>query len=91
MGYEETDRYIKFWNSHGHPLPHRDQKEAEAFLTLFELCKQADVQEEASDLITKFKVQLQLDNRSYLVSVFLSALTEAKTGETHGMNIVNSK
>ncbi|XP_056015325.1 midasin-like isoform X2 [Ostrea edulis] len=83
MGYEETDRYIKFWNSHGHPPPHRDQKEAEAFLTLFELCKQADVQEEASDLITKFKVQLQLDNRSYLVSVFLSALTEAKTGETH--------
>ncbi|XP_062606363.1 uncharacterized protein LOC134268185 [Saccostrea cucullata] len=85
-GYEETDCYIRFWNSHGHPHPYRNQSEAENCLTLSDLCKLSDIHREAADLIMKYKIQLNLGRRSELVSLVMNAGTEVKAGIPYGNN-----
>ncbi|XP_062606102.1 midasin-like, partial [Saccostrea cucullata] len=85
-GYEETDCYIRFWNSHGHPPPYRTQSEAENCLTLSDLCKLSDIHREVADLIMEYKVQLHLDKRSELVSLVMNAGTEVNTRCALGNN-----
>ncbi|XP_061171072.1 midasin-like [Saccostrea echinata] len=85
-GYEETDCYIRFQNSHGHPPPYRNQKEAEDSLTLIDLCKLSEIHREAADLITKYKVKLHLDRRSELISLIMNPLSEVKMGIAHDNN-----
>uniref|UniRef100_A0A8W8MR76 Midasin n=1 Tax=Magallana gigas TaxID=29159 RepID=A0A8W8MR76_MAGGI len=78
--FQEAESYNKFRDSLGHPPPYRDQREAEAKLSMNELCRQMDIHREATDLTRKYRIQLNIDHREYLVSVLLKAMKEVDQG-----------
>lgn len=79
--FQEAESYNKFRDSLGRPPPYRDQREAEAKLSMNELCRQMDIHREATDLTRKYRIQLNIDHREYLVSVLLKAMKEADQGK----------
>lgn len=85
--YQQAEFYNKFRESLGQPPPYRDQREAEAKLSLNELCRQMDIHRVATDLTRKYRIQLNIDHREYLVSVLLKAMKEADQGKDNHVTL----